>query len=880
MWSTTPSLDSVTRPRIALAVVYAAAAASIGYYAYTTSSRASEAVPAQGLHRSNAVRRSRRSRRSRTQSSSSSEIAGDENMEMPLGDQMEDSETFVGEGEDTWWDDHGDLAAGQPRAGHNIVNLLFRVSEDNARRNGCVHRGCQCNSCGMAPIRGVRYRCVNCADFDLCETCESQGMHTKAHIFYKIKVPVPPFSPRQMQPVWYTGDPDSCHRNLPKSLIPRLTAATGFERPELEAFWEQWTFMANTEWRNDPDGLYLTMDRKTFERCLVPTGGSRHAAPNLIHDRMFAFYDEDKDGYISFEEFLKGLAYRKQKDKLEKVFQGYDIDGDGLVNRKDFLRMFRAYYVLYKQMHRDILDGLEDQVISSTEAQQLIASRQPLSGLFGREGGISRGDTSFRLEGKTIHRNGHIDLDEGERGPVAENRGDTASRQDILTSLFACETDQRSRWRALARAAAGDESDQQRHSHVSDADRPYLVTLLEPPSNLDELPDAVMGEMTLELDETTSSNGDDDEERRDVGNESYIESLIGAQTYSRRKTSEAEKKRRDMARARLHDRWKRRQFYLDEEEGGQAPDDWKSSEDVLGDGFSNGESSKASLANDVRPSATYSSAYNSSRTEERGDIFIPGPERDAGREILYQVTQQAFNELLDTIFKPSEDIAVRARETREQREKHKDAISEFHLGQYQREREEAPTPQAYDAPTPGADPRDRYNVSTPGPESINRSLEQLLDETGYSVILAAEPRNGVDLDEASHPRGERHDTEEEHEDSSSESGSESTDSSEGFDPTMPQFRPDTMTWDEMHRLDRVTYPVTRPQASRKVSEEPELTPEILQDWKVLTLAEEKARKRGGWGRLDFAEFEEIYRSQEYQGNRLDYLGSWIDFCIP
>ncbi len=55
------------------------------------------------------------------------------------------------------------------------------------------------------------------------------------------------------------------------------------------------------------------------------------------------------------------------------------MDQDGVVSRRDFLRIFRAYYVLYKQMHKDILEGLDDQVMSSTEAHQLISSRQPLS---------------------------------------------------------------------------------------------------------------------------------------------------------------------------------------------------------------------------------------------------------------------------------------------------------------------------------------------------------------------------------------------------------------------------------------------------------------------------------------------------------------------
>ena len=297
MWLTTPSVDTLTRPRIAVAVVSVVAAASVGYYAYQSSQNGTlRGTPAGApLHRSNALRRTRpRSSTNEMSSDTPSDTPGDENAESTNLRIPADAETVVDvaetENADDWWNDPSGFPPSQ-RAGHNIVNLLFRVSEDNARRNGCVHRGCQCNSCGMVPIRGVRYRCANCADFDLCETCEAQGVHVKTHIFYKIKVPAPPFGPRQMQPVWYTGDPDTCRRSLPRGLIARLSRDTGFERPELEAFWEQWTYMANTEWRDDPDELCVAMDRKTFERCLVPTGGSRHAAPNLIHDRMFSFYD-------------------------------------------------------------------------------------------------------------------------------------------------------------------------------------------------------------------------------------------------------------------------------------------------------------------------------------------------------------------------------------------------------------------------------------------------------------------------------------------------------------------------------------------------------------------------------------------------------------
>ncbi|PHH85444.1 hypothetical protein CDD83_397 [Cordyceps sp. RAO-2017] len=731
MWPSSSSAETLTRPRVAVALVSAAAAAaSIGYYAYQAGWPSSlyHRSRAGSLHRSNAVRRTRHSRAARNDagSSSESEAAGDENVEVindAAAARPADAETVVEVDAGEWWNDPSGFQPPQ-RAGHNIVSLLFRVSEDNARRNGCVHRGCQCNACGMVPIRGIRYRCANCADFDLCETCEAQGVHIKTHIFYKIRVPAPPFGPRQMQPVWYTGDPDVCRRSLPRSLIARLSRDTGFERPELEAFWEQWTFMAFSELRDDPDELLVAMDRKTFERCLVPTGGSRHATPNLIHDRMFAFYDSNNDGLISFAEFLHGLSYRKRKDKLRKVFEGYDIDNDGYVNRRDFLRMFRAYYVLYKQMHKDILDGLEDQLLTSGEAIAVVHSRQPLSSLFGREGRVPPADGNMRFDGKTYHRDGTIDVDDAHQRATVENHGDTASREDILTSLFAYDTYQRPRRRFVARRDTDTNWRTVRRLSGTETDRAYWVTLLDPPATLDEIPGVLDGSNNPGVEESDDDEADDDRADRDGRGDEHdgdgseqppqrdpdavaagtprtdSERLARMLSSARRKAPKLEKQRRDMARSQLHERWRRRQFYLDEEEGGLAPDDWDNDEDILAklskaveDAQSGGDqhnaaptrsrsSSKVRFAEDMDDHDTRSNPSTSSRSipERWGGMGIPDAEKDAGREILYQVTQQAFNELLDTIFKPAEDLAVEAATTKAQRERYRAEIESFRKG--------------------------------------------------------------------------------------------------------------------------------------------------------------------------------------------------------
>ncbi|KAM0287026.1 hypothetical protein ACHAQH_000711 [Verticillium albo-atrum] len=917
MWHFAPSSDSLTRPRIAVAVVSAIAAASVGYYAWQSQTDYDGALNGQGLHRSNAVRRSRRSRRA---SASSYASHVNEDYASEPAQAANDGETLVEE----WWNDPNVM---QPpaRAGHNIVSLLFRVSEDNARRNACVHRGCACNSCGMVPIRGVRYRCANCADFDLCETCESQGVHIKTHIFYKIKIPAPPFGPRQMQPVWYAGDPDTCIKNLPRGLINKLSKETGFERPEIEAFWEQFTFMANTEWREDPDGLQLAMDKKTFERCLVPSGGSRHATPNLIHDRMFSFYDTNNDDLIGFAEFLQGLAYRKRRDKLRRIFQGYDIDGDGFVDRRDFLRMFRAYYVLYKQMHRDILDGLDDQLMGSQEAQQLVTSRQPLSSLFGREARVPRDNRNLTGEGKVFRTNGEVELEEGQSEVINADGGDTSTREDVLTRLFAPYITTppfiSGPWPA------------QMGSPDSQPDTPYWDALLDPPSTLQELPALLIGsrrhEEDEELDEAELTSPEEEnapDNRSDMENRSQTEDVLRVvngddaspsrvdpsqytnalptesqmrsrfMTHRRQMGPDIDRRRRTAARKQLHERWKRRNFYLDEEEGGAAPEGWEEDEDVLANlngvpGSSKGaqtsraeprsrSSSKVRFAEDGDAFETQSHSSTSSR-----DLEIPDEERDAGKEILYQVTQQAFNELLDAIFKEKEELAFEAARTKESRNKHRSLFENI-------DAEELDDTSVEGSPV----------IQRRQPD--DRSLDELLRVSGYTVDtdlvpefmpnagaeagVEAEPEAEVEAEpevvdeEATVPVNETKDSEDEPDEGPQEPHR---------DPTMPQFRPnsDVMHHNTAPQADTAASPSTiKRNLQSKLKTEKESCREADEDishstlirWKRLDVAEKEAEERGGWGKLSFEEFEDIYKSHENAGNRLDYLGSWVDFCIP
>ncbi|KAI0405809.1 hypothetical protein F4802DRAFT_560775 [Xylaria palmicola] len=981
--SSTLAASTLARPRVLVVLVSTVAAVSLGYYYYRrhrsteqpdldASGPSPRPGPGARLHRRNAQRRPRRPDQG-NDDSSGSESHGDDNVDPAAFASLNETTPDLGdvavplsgpvpqhdENAGDWFNDHQNND--RLRTGENIVGLLFRVSEDNARRNAYVHRGCLCNGCGMLPIRGIRYRCANCPDFDLCEMCESQGTHNKAHVFYKVKVPVPPSAARHVQAPWYPGDPSNVAQSVPRHLLAKWSHETGFERVELDALWEQWTFMANTEWREDPNGLFLAMDRKTFERCLVPTAGYRHPAPNLIHDRMFAFYDTNHDGLIGFEEYLHGVSYKRRKDKLRRTFDGYDVDGDGYVNRRDFLRMFRAYYVSYKQMHRDTVEGLDDYMATNVEVQQLVNSRQPISSLFGRDQRIPDTEGSRHMEGKVFRSGGFEAHVSDGKGVVTEDKPDASSREDILQELFIGNSNQ-----SLFTESFGSSS---RRPQSPARDTPYWSGLLNPPrstvdlaallagdhAQLDDIIESIRHQGQFIADDDESGTSDDSQSTPDLqmghgldmnhhsidGNDhptvypgspslteeldtlppdarEFINTLPVRVESSRREPIVShqqlnfDKRKRVIARKQLYERWKRRQFYLDEEEGGMPPQGWREEQDILVNvndvvepsktappllSPRSRSSSKVRFAEDTDDFETRSNPSTSSRSvpERWGGMEIPDAERDVGKEILYQVTQQAFNELLDVLFKKKEDLAVLVAETKEQREKHRQLLDNFEL----QDEDEPLEP-------PGlGQPRRTRPIQ-------QQSLQELLSTSGYAV---ASPGIGEDGRSVEVPTRQSHNIERDLRNDQANCIAPATGpspdnptlaASEYRDPTMPQFMPNSVplqaqglsmevfgegpgeieisitSTSRASISDQEAPPGSEPRIARP--DTPSHIPRsTLARWKALEQAEHEARERGGWGRLSYAEFEEIYREHEFMDgskNRLAYLGSWIDFCIP
>ena len=60
--------------------------------------------------------------------------------------------------------------------------------------------------------------------------------------------------------------------------------------------------------------------------------------PGIISDRLFAVFDENKNGYLSLQEFYDGMTtlFTKPFDELSYfIFKMYDADNDGVISKYD-----------------------------------------------------------------------------------------------------------------------------------------------------------------------------------------------------------------------------------------------------------------------------------------------------------------------------------------------------------------------------------------------------------------------------------------------------------------------------------------------------------------------------------------------------------------
>ncbi|KAG7099701.1 hypothetical protein E1B28_001521 [Marasmius oreades] len=86
-----------------------------------------------------------------------------------------------------------------------------------------VHNGVGCDSCNVIPIRGVRHKCLDCPDFDLCTQCISNGgaeNHNPFHEFFEVKEPG-----RVVVHTAYSGHGEREAQRNPSPAVPETASA-------------------------------------------------------------------------------------------------------------------------------------------------------------------------------------------------------------------------------------------------------------------------------------------------------------------------------------------------------------------------------------------------------------------------------------------------------------------------------------------------------------------------------------------------------------------------------------------------------------------------------------------------------------------------------
>ena len=243
-----------------------------------------------------------------------------------------------------------------------LLDCFHLIARDQAEKDAIIHRGITCNSCGSSPVKGTRYKCLNCADYDSCSNCLPNDKHISNHIFGRITVPIPPLiNPRDaLLKTFYNG---KANEIVEEDLI-YLTYSSHFSYLEIKGLGKQFIAIAM--------GNYITKD--IFLSLVGPFG----LESNLLVDRLFKSWDMDKDDKLSFIEFVQGLSILCRGTLMEKAkmaFIAYDCDEDGFISKEDMGFMIKSYIKLSQTMVRDVIHGMHDLELE-------LGSDKPISSLF------------------------------------------------------------------------------------------------------------------------------------------------------------------------------------------------------------------------------------------------------------------------------------------------------------------------------------------------------------------------------------------------------------------------------------------------------------------------------------------------------------------
>lgn len=125
---------------------------------------------------------------------------------------------------------------------------------------------------------------------------------------------------------------------LSKDEIKELEDSTYFDAKQLRKWHQEFL-------RDCPSGFMTKEEFRKIYGQFFPCGD-----PTKFVDYIFNVFDEDKNGVITFKEFIRAISITTKgnmDEKLNWAFDLYDLDNDGYVTRAEMLDIVTAIYVLH-----------------------------------------------------------------------------------------------------------------------------------------------------------------------------------------------------------------------------------------------------------------------------------------------------------------------------------------------------------------------------------------------------------------------------------------------------------------------------------------------------------------------------------------------------
>ena len=70
-----------------------------------------------------------------------------------------------------------------------LINFPNLIEPYFTQKQSTIHKNSKCVECGISPIIGIKYQCMNCASYELCSVCENKIRDNHGHPLLKLRKP-------------------------------------------------------------------------------------------------------------------------------------------------------------------------------------------------------------------------------------------------------------------------------------------------------------------------------------------------------------------------------------------------------------------------------------------------------------------------------------------------------------------------------------------------------------------------------------------------------------------------------------------------------------------------------------------------------------------